>query len=275
MPSSTCRRKARCIARSCASGPRCAAIELDPVVRLHYVEVAEPDMHDPAGDLQRLEKALREQWGMKGLDTDLRVIQGLQKALRQGEWKVTVAVHHGTPDHRGLAGLPRQGLWARRRHRLDHHRRPSLRSGERRGRRLGRADESPDPLRRGSDEPGQLCDDESRRRCGDDQGRARGAEHLGGQCRQGSRRGPARDPRGHLRRQSDHASSAARHRSDGAGRGALRAGDRRGDHHLGLGDRAADPSQCPHLRAALHRRPCRRRYRRRHPVRGARTSPTR
>jgi hypothetical protein len=28
--------------------------------------------------------ALREQWGMKGLDTDLRVIQGLQKALRQG-----------------------------------------------------------------------------------------------------------------------------------------------------------------------------------------------
>jgi len=70
-------------------------IELDPVVRLHYVEVAEPDMHDPAGDLQRLEKALREQWGMKGLDTDLRVIQGLQKALRQGEWKVTVAVHYG------------------------------------------------------------------------------------------------------------------------------------------------------------------------------------
>ena len=71
------------------------AIELDPVVRLHYVEVAEPDMHDPAGDLQRLEKALREQWGLKGLDTDLRVIQGLQKALRKGEWKVTVAVHQG------------------------------------------------------------------------------------------------------------------------------------------------------------------------------------
>jgi uncharacterized 2Fe-2S/4Fe-4S cluster protein (DUF4445 family) len=71
------------------------AIELDPVVRLHYVEVAEPDMHDPAGDLQRMEKALREQWGLKNLDTDLRVIQGLQKALRKGEWKVTVAIHHG------------------------------------------------------------------------------------------------------------------------------------------------------------------------------------
>ena len=30
-------------------------IELYPLVKLHYVEVAEPDMHDPTGDLQRLE----------------------------------------------------------------------------------------------------------------------------------------------------------------------------------------------------------------------------
>ena len=29
-------------------------IELDPVVRLHYVEVEQPDMHDPSGDLRRL-----------------------------------------------------------------------------------------------------------------------------------------------------------------------------------------------------------------------------
>ena len=29
-------------------------IELDPLVKLHYVEVTEPDMHDPSGDLQRL-----------------------------------------------------------------------------------------------------------------------------------------------------------------------------------------------------------------------------
>src|SRR5205823_11461767 len=61
------------------------AIELDPVVRLHYVEVAEPDMHDPTGDLQRLEQALSEEWGLKYLESDLRVIEGLQKALRQGD----------------------------------------------------------------------------------------------------------------------------------------------------------------------------------------------
>ncbi len=71
------------------------AIELDPIVKLHYVEVAEPDMHDPTGDLQRLEKALKEQWGLTDLDTDLRVIQGLQAALRKGNWTVTVAVHLG------------------------------------------------------------------------------------------------------------------------------------------------------------------------------------
>ncbi len=70
-------------------------ITLDPVVRLYYVEVQEPDMHDPTGDLQRLEKALTEQWDLPKLDTDLRVIQGLQEALRKGGWKVTVAVHMG------------------------------------------------------------------------------------------------------------------------------------------------------------------------------------
>jgi uncharacterized 2Fe-2S/4Fe-4S cluster protein (DUF4445 family) len=71
------------------------AIELDPVVRLHYVEVREPDMHDPSGDLQRIEEALEQQWNISGLTSDLRVMQALQKALRQGEWKVTVAVHEG------------------------------------------------------------------------------------------------------------------------------------------------------------------------------------
>jgi uncharacterized 2Fe-2S/4Fe-4S cluster protein (DUF4445 family) len=71
------------------------AIEVDPVVRLHYVEVIEPNMHDPSGDLQRLMQALEAQWGLTGLDCDLRVIQHLQKALRQGDWTVTVAVHHG------------------------------------------------------------------------------------------------------------------------------------------------------------------------------------
>ncbi|HLT02704.1 MAG TPA: 2Fe-2S iron-sulfur cluster-binding protein, partial [Geminicoccaceae bacterium] len=60
------------------------AIELDPVVRLYYVEVEQPDMHAPAGDLRRLQKALAAQWGLGELTCDLRSLQMLQKALRQG-----------------------------------------------------------------------------------------------------------------------------------------------------------------------------------------------
>jgi uncharacterized 2Fe-2S/4Fe-4S cluster protein (DUF4445 family) len=67
-------------------------ITLDPVTRLHYVEVREPDMHDPSGDLQRLTRALEAEWELKGLGCDLAVLQNLQPVLRKGEWKVTVAV---------------------------------------------------------------------------------------------------------------------------------------------------------------------------------------
>src|SRR5271154_2006320 len=69
------------------------SIELNPVVRLHYVQVKEPDMHDPSGDLRRLFDALEEEWGLKDLTCDLSVLQVLQPALRAGGWQVTVAVH--------------------------------------------------------------------------------------------------------------------------------------------------------------------------------------
>jgi uncharacterized 2Fe-2S/4Fe-4S cluster protein (DUF4445 family) len=71
-------------------------ITLDPVVHLHYVEVQQPDMHDPSGDLQRLMKALQDEWDLSGLQCDLRVLQNLQSTLRAGQWKVTVAVHAGS-----------------------------------------------------------------------------------------------------------------------------------------------------------------------------------
>ena len=67
-------------------------IEIDPVVRLHYVEVDQPDMHEPSSDLRRVQRALDSQWGLSDLTCDLTVIQGLQRALRDGNWTVTVAV---------------------------------------------------------------------------------------------------------------------------------------------------------------------------------------
>src|SRR6202140_3457274 len=68
-------------------------IELDPVVRLHYVQVKQPDMHDPSGDLRRLFEALESEWNLKDLTCDLSVLQTLQPTLRSGSWQVTVAVH--------------------------------------------------------------------------------------------------------------------------------------------------------------------------------------
>jgi uncharacterized 2Fe-2S/4Fe-4S cluster protein (DUF4445 family) len=68
-------------------------IELYPVITLHYVEVAEPDMHDPSGDLKRLADAMAREWQLTGLNCDLTVLQGLQSALRRGQWKVTAAIH--------------------------------------------------------------------------------------------------------------------------------------------------------------------------------------
>jgi uncharacterized 2Fe-2S/4Fe-4S cluster protein (DUF4445 family) len=70
-------------------------VELDPLIRLHYVEVQQPDMHDPSGDLRRLEDALEFEWRLTDLACDVIVLQQLQKALRDGHWKVTVAVHAG------------------------------------------------------------------------------------------------------------------------------------------------------------------------------------
>jgi uncharacterized 2Fe-2S/4Fe-4S cluster protein (DUF4445 family) len=71
-------------------------ITLNPLVHLHYVEVRKPDMHDPAGDLQRLLEALHREWEFGPLRCDLAALQSLQAALRKGEWKVTVAVHAGS-----------------------------------------------------------------------------------------------------------------------------------------------------------------------------------
>jgi uncharacterized 2Fe-2S/4Fe-4S cluster protein (DUF4445 family) len=64
-------------------------IRLNPVVRLHYVEVQEPDMQDPSGDLRRLMDALEREWQLTRLACDLAVLRDLQQALRKGQWKVT------------------------------------------------------------------------------------------------------------------------------------------------------------------------------------------
>ncbi len=69
-------------------------ITVNPAVRLHYIEVPEPDMHDPSGDLQRLLDALEFDWGLTGIGVDFHLLGSLQSVLRQGDWRATVAIHN-------------------------------------------------------------------------------------------------------------------------------------------------------------------------------------
>jgi len=69
-------------------------ITVNPAIRLHYVEVPEPNMHDPTGDLQRMLDALEFEWGLTNIRVDFHLLGQLQSVLREGGWKVTVAIHH-------------------------------------------------------------------------------------------------------------------------------------------------------------------------------------
>ncbi len=63
-------------------------------IKTFKISVEEPDMHKGTGDLSRLKIALSEEWGLDNLDCSLEVLQSLQTVLREGEWKVTVAVRN-------------------------------------------------------------------------------------------------------------------------------------------------------------------------------------
>jgi uncharacterized 2Fe-2S/4Fe-4S cluster protein (DUF4445 family) len=75
-------------------------IAMDPASRAYYVEVAEPDMHEPTGDFERLAIALRDQWQIEDVACDLALMRRLQPVLRKGEWKVTVVLNKGNHDTR-------------------------------------------------------------------------------------------------------------------------------------------------------------------------------
>lgn len=92
------------------------AITMAPATRLCFVEVEEPDMHSPTGDLERLARALRDQWQIDTVSADLTLLAKLQPVLRRGKWQVTVALHKGHHDttHRILdiwPGLHEAGLF--------------------------------------------------------------------------------------------------------------------------------------------------------------------
>ncbi|HEV2900092.1 MAG TPA: ASKHA domain-containing protein [Pseudaminobacter sp.] len=85
-------------------------IERNAAVQLCYVEVDEPDMHKPLGDLDRLKAALEKDWGWKDLLVSPHLIPRIQKILRtrlpnqpelsEGKWGVTAVVHRDMDSSR-------------------------------------------------------------------------------------------------------------------------------------------------------------------------------
>lgn len=75
-------------------------IERDPAVHLCYVEVDEPDMHKPLGDLDRMKAVLEKDWGWKDLLIAPHLVPQVQSILRKGNWAVTAAIHRDTPASR-------------------------------------------------------------------------------------------------------------------------------------------------------------------------------
>ena len=81
-------------------------ITREPATHLMYVEVEEPDMEKPLGDADRLLVALVNEWKLINPTIDFHLLPQIQAILRQGEWKVTAAVHDDGAGPRVVAIWP-------------------------------------------------------------------------------------------------------------------------------------------------------------------------
>ncbi|WP_416796716.1 ASKHA domain-containing protein [Ciceribacter azotifigens] len=75
-------------------------IERNPAVHLCYVELDEPDMHKPLGDLDRMKIVLEKDWNYSDLQVEPNLLSEVQKILRKGNWSVTAAIHRDSPTSR-------------------------------------------------------------------------------------------------------------------------------------------------------------------------------
>jgi uncharacterized 2Fe-2S/4Fe-4S cluster protein (DUF4445 family) len=67
-------------------------IDVQPAVRLVYVEVTPASLGDHRGDWQRVAQALREQWQIEAPLLDPAVLPSLQPALRRGQNTLTLTL---------------------------------------------------------------------------------------------------------------------------------------------------------------------------------------
>lgn len=83
-------------------------IVMNSAVRLHYIEVPEPDMEQPIADLERFTMPLEQEWNITNLRVELSLLRSLQDLLCKGDGTATVAVHrdHKNEENRLI------GLWS-------------------------------------------------------------------------------------------------------------------------------------------------------------------
>ncbi|MCH1427810.1 MAG: ASKHA domain-containing protein [Alphaproteobacteria bacterium] len=92
-------------------------VDVNPPSRLCFIEVREPDMHEPSGDLRRIAEALMEQWPERmsvsssaDVTADLFVLKQVQATLRKANWQVTVVLRDGIHIAAVMPGLKTQIL---------------------------------------------------------------------------------------------------------------------------------------------------------------------
>jgi uncharacterized 2Fe-2S/4Fe-4S cluster protein (DUF4445 family) len=76
-------------------------IEIKPALQRYFVEMSPATLHDPLGDWERLKVALETEHGLTDLTIDYLTLSGLQKTVRDGEWKVSVFVWNGSSEDAG------------------------------------------------------------------------------------------------------------------------------------------------------------------------------
>ena len=224
-----------------------APIVVDPTFSLFYVEVAPAELGDAVERVrdaaQRRRRTTRPLASRRRRTGPPRRAPGARPRRWRSDGRAPSPRRRRRSDRCCVAGLRRCRPRHRGRHRLDHDRRSPLRSLDRRGAGERRADEPPDPVRRGPDEPGVVRDDESRRRARAHRRRAHRARRVGRRARRRRRCRPRARPRDRARREPDHAPHRARHRPDAARVGAVRARHRRGGRRAGARSRPR-PAGC-------------------------------
>ncbi len=68
------------------------AVTLKPAVRKLYLEVPKPQLGHSQGDWERVSGVLKEHFALKDLTIDHEALAALPKALRSGNWKVTLTL---------------------------------------------------------------------------------------------------------------------------------------------------------------------------------------